>query len=549
MDFSRVDSSARTTKLLLLAHSALWALICILLIPAITAGGFWWTDESRHAMGGVFILDLIRDMPLADPMGYAMRYFAQYPALALNWYLPGFYVVEAIFFSLFGISEPVAHWTVIAFCTLAASLWFDWARRTWGVAVAFLSTALFLSMPSWNLWGRSVMLEVPAIAMFILAVSCFERYLDKPELPRALVAGVAIAAALIFKQTVALLLPGLVSYALWTQRRTALWRWDALPAYLIVIATLAIVGLHAVKFGNLGLAATLGDSHVGVGGSAARLSVERWLLYPNSLVETWGWPLLALSIFGAVLPTRGNEPQLPLLYFWLACWYIMMTLLLGAAGNAPRYTLYVFPVLAVFAARPVFLLWHNAFLRNIAIAVVLFSIGFNTFRSFVQVVPHVDGYRDAAEFIHKESAKGPIIFAGKHDGSFIFHLRTLDNRRNEVILRADKILVSHAVHKFFGMPSHVQSLDDIHELIDRYGVEFVLVERPDLVGIKEFEMLNLLLQGPSFEKIRTQSIVSGGGAMAPERIEIYRYLDRKPAEDAMIVIPLPHLQREIRFKR
>jgi hypothetical protein len=49
-------------------HLTLWVLIVMLLGPAMIAGGFWWTDETRHAMGGVFILDLIRDLPFADPM-------------------------------------------------------------------------------------------------------------------------------------------------------------------------------------------------------------------------------------------------------------------------------------------------------------------------------------------------------------------------------------------------------------------------------------------------------------------------------------------------
>jgi uncharacterized membrane protein len=250
-------------------HLGLWALIAVLVVPAIGAGGFWWTDETRHAMGGVFVLDLIRDMPLADPMGYAMRYFAQYPALALNWYLPGFYGVEALFFALFGTSELVAHWTVVGFCALLASVCFAWARQGWGVLAAFIATALFLAVPAWNFWARSVMLEAPAIAVFVVSVWFFERYLGRPTLSRALLAGLVIAAALSVKQTVALLLPALALYGLWSSRRSALWRAQAIPAYALVILALAIVALHAVKFGNLGLAATVGDSRVQVGQSVA----------------------------------------------------------------------------------------------------------------------------------------------------------------------------------------------------------------------------------------------------------------------------------------
>jgi hypothetical protein len=286
----------------------LFALSALFLAPALGGSGFWWTDETRHAMGGVFILDLLRDLPLDDPMGYALRYFAQYPALALNWYLPGFYLVEAGFFALFGVSETVAHWTVFAFVLLAAGLWFAWVRAGWNPLTAFMATALFIAVPEWNHWARSVMLEAPAIAL-----------LNRPAWSRALAAGLAIAAALAVKQTVALLLPALLAYALISPRRVALWRVQALPAYLIVVLAIALVALHALKFGNLGLAATVGDSRVDVGQSAARLSLERWLIYPRALIEVWGWPLALLSLTGALLPVRQREVRLGMIYAWLLC--------------------------------------------------------------------------------------------------------------------------------------------------------------------------------------------------------------------------------------
>ena len=530
-------------------HLVLWGLIGVLLVPAIGMGGFWWTDETRHAMGGVFILDLIRDMPVGDPMGYAFRYFAQYPALALNWYLPGFYAVEAVFYALFGISEATAHWTVVMFCAMASSVWLAWTRRTWGTAMALIATTLFLSVPAWNFWARSVMLEAPAIAMLILAIWFFERYLDKPTFSRAVLTGLVIGAALLVKQTVALILPALFIYGLWSPRRSAMWRWQAAPAYLFVLMAIAITAVHAVKFGGLGLAATVGDTRTELGLSASRLSLERWLLYPTVLVQTWGWPLLVMSGIGVLLPSKGNETRLPLLYAWLGCWYLAMTLVLGAPGNAPRYALYVLPVLAAFAARPIFLLRENAKIRAVVVVMLVAAIGFNVWRSIKQPVPYVNGYREAAEFVSEQHTKSPMLFAGKHDGSFIFHLRRLADKRNDVVLRADKVLVSLAVHKYFGMESHVNSLDDIRALIKRYGVEFIVIEQPDIVGVKEFGMLADLMQQPDFEKIKVMPVSSGGGAAAPERIEIYRYRDYQAMDDATIVIPLPHIGREIRFKR
>src|SRR5690348_1052986 len=103
----RLDSGDALSLLIL------WIGICLLFWRALDAGEFWWTDESRHAMNGVFFLDLWRDLPFQKPYEYALQYFAQYPALALNWYPPFFPVVESVFFALFGITESAGRITVL----------------------------------------------------------------------------------------------------------------------------------------------------------------------------------------------------------------------------------------------------------------------------------------------------------------------------------------------------------------------------------------------------------------------------------------------------
>ena len=55
-------------------------------------------DETRQVMTGVFVRDAIRDLPAsaADPRGYAVRYYAQYPALGLLVWPPFFHLVEGL---------------------------------------------------------------------------------------------------------------------------------------------------------------------------------------------------------------------------------------------------------------------------------------------------------------------------------------------------------------------------------------------------------------------------------------------------------------------
>ena len=384
----------------------------------------------------------------------------------------------------------------------------------------------------------------------LLSILFFEQYLDKPTYWRSVTVGLIMAAAILFKQTVTVLLPAVLIYGALSQRRSALLSWKAAPAYIFVFIALVITVVHATKFGGQGLTATVGDGHSLAGMAAKRFSLERWLLHPSMLLHTWGWPLLVLSAIGAVWPSQGNEPQLPLLRIWFLWWYVSSSLLFGSpsVANAGRYTLYVFPALAMLAARPVFLLQPYSVAKAAFLALFLAILTFNSWRSIQQPVPHVDGYSEISDFMYQVQTKGPILFAGKYDGSFIFNLKRNDSRRENIVLRADKIFVSMAVHKSFGVTSYVNGTDDILSMIKKYRVEYIVIEQPDVIGLKEVAMLYDLLQQPEFVKVRSFSITATH-VKAADRIEIYRYKNQSIDNDSEIVIHLPHMGRDIRFKR
>jgi hypothetical protein len=61
-------------------------------------------------------------------------------------------------------------------------------------------------------------------------------------------------------------------------------------------------------------------------------------------------------------------------------------------------------------------------------------------------------------------------------------------------------------------------------------------------------MLGELVRGPLFERARVVPVRSVGGVTAPDVVEIYRYRNFTRVEDVEILIPLPHMGWEIRFK-
>ena len=147
----------------------------------------------------------------------------------------------------------------------------------------------------------------------------------------------------------------------------------------------------------------------------------------------------------------------------------------------------------------------------------------------------------------RQEDTGLILFAGKHDGNFIFNLRALDPEKEKAVLRADKILVSMAVHKSFGMVSYVQSTDDVIQLIDRYGIGIVVIESRDVVDLPEFKLLAKALDDPRFQIIQEIPILSNVPEFSDLAVRVYRYLEKKE-QAGDLVIPLPHMGMEIKLK-
>lgn len=523
-------------------------LVCILVNWAgYTAPGMWWTDESRHAMDGVFFHDLFVDLPLTHAYDYAMEYFARYPALALNWYPPAFSVVLGICMQFFGVSEVTAHGTVLAFWLVGLVAWYAWCARTVGRLVAFFSSLMLVLAPEVVLWSRSVMLEAPAVAMLAVSLLAFERYLEHPGHGRAFLAGAALAFTLLLKQSTVFAVPAFLAYAWLSGRGATLWRRQSIVAWLLVALALAFLALHAIKFGGTGMAATAGNLHE-AGGSPPRWSLARWLLYWKVLYSSVGIAPLGAALIGTFLFLRGPRHRAGYLVLaWIVSWYLMVTILFGVPDNAPRYTAYAMPALAWLAAYG--LAWFPA--RSLpfgALAGALFLwAGWQVVYQLGMPHRFVGGYEAVAQRISKLPNSGAILFAGKHDGNFIFHLRALDPARQRVILRGDKLLVSMSIHKYFGVKSRVASTDEIDAMLDNNAVRWVVVESRDLVGLKEFAMLHQALQLPGYRLVSELPVVSNLPEFANLSVRIYENLDLRLPEDGHAVIDYPYFGRSFRF--
>ena len=130
----KADSGAETGLLARVVRPATLAPLVLLvaclslLATAPVDGDFAWGDAPRHAMNGVFVMDLVAAHPIHDPVQWAIHYYLMRPALTIMFYPPLFHAVEAVAFATFGVSHFVAQFTVFLFVVLLAASVYSLAR-------------------------------------------------------------------------------------------------------------------------------------------------------------------------------------------------------------------------------------------------------------------------------------------------------------------------------------------------------------------------------------------------------------------------------------
>lgn len=192
---------------------------------------FFYNDETRHVMTGVYFRDVIADLPVSNFREYTVSYYLQYPALGLLVWPPFFYILEGLLMSVFGTSLVVPQMLVGLFGALGCAYLFLLARRTGDLSTATVATLIFGFSPLVFEYSQYVMLEVPTLAIALAAIYHFVRYLDAERRRDLMFAATFSALAALTRFDAVYLLPlFLISLAV---RK----RWDVLrrdPEFIVV---------------------------------------------------------------------------------------------------------------------------------------------------------------------------------------------------------------------------------------------------------------------------------------------------------------------------
>jgi 4-amino-4-deoxy-L-arabinose transferase-like glycosyltransferase len=443
------------------------------------------TDAARHAMNGVFLLDLVRSGGIAHPIQYAERYYSRYPAISIPYHPPLFPACEALLFWIFGVSPLVARMAVAGSVALSAILFF---RLVWYTSrselAAFGSVTVFLAAPLSQRVASDVMLEFPAMAMVLAAVLCLARFVTDTRWRDGLAFSLFAAAGIWTKQTVFLGLLPLVYIVL--SRRWGLWRLRAFWASLAIVGVSAL-GLAAVGWsvgwsglshfwGRPSALAMVGHNLVyyyvhffggvtgGIAAAIVFLFMAAWLLWRR------GRNLLQLRE-----PSSAEGGSL-----FYAAWILsVLIVLLPLPAYNPRYLFFAYPPAAALLFQAV--LKATARLRPAfryaIVAAILLAIAIPGLQA-----PHayLAGPAEAAAYIVKKGAKR-ILYLGWAGGQFIFALRALDPLPGTMVLLGDKI------------PLIWEAPQNLPASAEPFGVEYLIVEQGGL-GERSISLTGPLLQ-------------------------------------------------------
>lgn len=500
---------------------------------------FSWPDAPRHALNGAFMLDFIRDHPFGNPTAYAMNYYIKYPALTILFYPPLFYVFLAIFYAVFGVSQSAALAAEFVCYVAFATGCFRLARFWMGPIESFGVALILIGAPEIAYWGRQVMLEIPALALVVWSAVFVVRAM-RDQRPVWLYLGAAFAVLAMYVKITSAFVLVVYAIALIGVRGKDLFR-DR-HSYIIALATiLSVIPLVilTLKFGqaNVQSVAGIADQQV------SRTSISGWIWYARQLPEQIGWPCLVASFAGLiiVLASRARIAKYLILLVWFIVGYVFFS---AIDLKEARHSLALLIPVAISAAiciRYAFARWPRA-AGPVIVALGILTFGLTLFNRPVQ---YVSGYQELADYIAKIAPKNSVIvFSGYHDGSFIFSMRTHEERRDIWTIRSDKLFLNIAVRRSLGVEQKLMSGDAIAKMLDSLGVQYVVAQPDFWTDLEAMKRFDEVLHTDHFKQVRIFPMHANYPGQENE-IVVFRNLDHVTSNPVTLSVELPMIDQTV----
>ena len=534
-DSPKMQSEARPGGagrwLLLLAAIVL---VCIIIARDIHTGEFDYNvDEAQHAVTGLFVADALHDLPLRHPVQYAYRYYAQYPAVAILHWPPLFYIFEGLSFMLFGPSVVAARLTVIFFAVVLFYQCFFLVEELQDTYTAAICTAVLGLLPTMLVFEKTIMLEIPSLALGVAVIRYWIQYLDQGRTSSLYAFGGWLVAALLCKQTSVYLLVFCLFSVLATRKWNRVFRRDM---YLVAAMVTVLAGPFLILMLLLQGSAVANDL-----GSHRMSGIERVTYYARTLPATFSPALLALAILGLLSARRWNtRGQATMMLCWIAAGYVTFSFF---GQREPRFAIYWFPPLVYFAVGLLTQYFQKTNLRVAMRGAAALLVAMVALPAWSQQRPYISGYQGIASQLVNQYHAGIVLFDGRVPGNFVFYMRALDPKRHFVVLR--KSLYADDIRPGQNSEELLHNREQLGDIFRRDGVRFVVVSENAPLRFGVQRILREVLQSDQFQLLGSFPISSNEASWQGERLLLYENKQWTPPTDKLLRIRMLTLPYDI----
>jgi hypothetical protein len=518
-------------------------LVGIAIVTFVTAArneDFWWADGASFALNGELIRDYLASGLGRNPMVFAQEWFRHYPALTISLYPPIFPLVEAVVFAIFGFSHPTALATVTMFAAVASFGIYRTVRTAVGVLPATAAGIMLLATPEVLRWSREIVMDVPAMALLLLAATALLHYQATKRTRTLLVAVLLTLAAIYTKQTAIFVVPAFAvslladdGWALARRKST----WQAVAGFVIGLLPLAVFTLLFATE-NFHIAFGAGTGQKGYD----RLSVQALTAYARVLPEIVGIiPLVGSGAYLALLGVKGwhdnAERRLTVL---MVSWFVIDYLLISVTADFE--TRYAVPLTVPPVVLSVLLLTRLLSPTLSGSVALVASVGMFAALISSQPVTRVEGYGDVAQYVLDQTAPGDVVlFHGMGSKNFTFAVRSRSPTPKIFIERAEKLLVDYSIMREWGITDRNISVADLEAIIDRDNITHIIFQPNFWTDQPSIARLQWLIDTGRYRLV-AQFFVTSDDISRCVTLRVYRVIHGSPTEGDSIELVIPPLE-------
>ena len=492
---------------------------------------FFFGDEMRHAMTGVFFRDLLVDRPWSDPVRYAYEYYAKYPALGLLYWPPLFHFVEGLVFLVFGLTFLASRLSILAFALVGVFFWYKIAAREGPEHRALASALIFPLLPFVLLYERVTMLEIPGVALCIVSLYFWQGFM-REERARDLWCFAAFLVAAMYASQKSIFLAFFVVLHFLVERRwNLLKRWDVWAAGVLSVVLVAPWYLFMMTKLALSYERVAGDEF----GHTA--TVHHLAFYPKRVTSQLGILLGILGMAGSVWAMLRARKEHRFFLVWMVASYVCFTLI---QEKSIRHTMIWVPTLIYFALVIVETMlprrsWIFAAFGVLAIYSVVKAVRFE--------MPKMEGIDPVAQFLSKQPESDVLYYQGFLNGDFIFYVRKYDPTKRRLVAR-EKQVVATKINAGYGTRVIMHTPEELIDMFRQWGIRYAVVENTEF--IPGLSPVRVALLSDQFEELRSFDITSNDGFFRNRKVVIYRFKGELTKSQATVTLPMMTLREDIK---